>query len=60
MTEQAPPGVRITAAGIVQLFNVEDDSQVGLDGPTLATGVWYRIEIDSESTSVAAFPLEDA
>lgn len=41
--------IRSTAAGVIQLF--ENTNQIGTDGPTLSTGVWYRISLAYTITS---------
>lgn len=47
--------LKITHAGVLQLF--ETTNQIGSDGATLSTGVWYRISIADtiSSTSVNEF-----
>lgn len=37
--------LRVTSAGVVQLFNDVTGTQIGSDGPTLSTGTWYRFEL---------------
>jgi hypothetical protein len=37
--------LRMTSAGILQLFNSNGSAQIGSNGATLATGQWYRISI---------------
>lgn len=50
--------VRLTSAGIIQLWN-STTVQVGTNGPTLATGQWYRISLayTITSTTVNRFEL---
>lgn len=50
--------LRITTTGILQLWN-QTTAQIGTDGPTLATGSWYRISLayTITSTTVNRFEL---
>lgn len=52
------PCIKLTSAGVVQLFN--GTSQVGSDGPTLSSGVWYRIELHYDSTLSAGSQVLEA
>lgn len=37
--------LRLTTAGVIQLWNNTGSAQIGSDGPTLALGRWYCLEI---------------
>jgi hypothetical protein len=37
--------IRLTSAGVVQLWNDSAGTQVGSNGPTLSTGIWYGVEL---------------
>jgi hypothetical protein len=49
--------IRITSGGVLQAWN--NSSQVGSDGSTLSTGVWYRLSLSYtiSSTTVNRFEL---
>lgn len=51
--------LRITSGGILQLWNNGATAQIGTDGATLSTGVWYRISLayTITSTTVNRFEL---
>lgn len=49
--------LRITGAGILQLFNAET-GQIGTNGTTLSTGVWYRISLAYTITSTTVNRFE--
>lgn len=46
--------LRLSSTGVLQLFNQEDSAQIGSDSPVLSTGVWYRIEMAYDSTTLSA------
>lgn len=50
--------LRMTSAGVLQLWN-GTSAQIGIDGPTLKTGFWYRISMayTVSSTSVNRFEV---
>lgn len=50
--------IRLTTAGVIQLFNSEDGAQIGSDGPTLSLNTWYRIEVRMNSTTLASTTAE--
>ena len=51
--------LRLTSAGVLQLWNGVAVNQIGTDGATLSTGVWYRISLayTITSTTVNRFEL---
>lgn len=51
--------IAVTSAGILQLFNGNLSSQLGVNGSTLSAGVWYRISVayTISSTSVNRFEV---
>ena len=53
------PSIRITSAGVIQLWRDGTAAQIGTDGPTLNTGQWYRISLayTITSTTVNRFEL---
>lgn len=46
--------IRLTSAGRLQLYNVEDSAQIGSDSAILSTGVKYRIELRQDTTTLAS------
>lgn len=50
--------IRVTSGGALQLFNAEDNAQVGSDSSALSTGVWYRIEMNVNTTTLNATTVE--
>lgn len=56
ITPNTIAGVAITSAGVLQLVN-DVPTQIGSNGPTLATGTWYRISLafTVSSTTVNRF-----
>ena len=48
--------IKITSAGVVKLF--ETVNEIGTDGPTLSTGVWYRISLAYTITSTTVNRFE--
>lgn len=45
--------LRLTSAGVLQLWNATT-AQIGTNGSTLSTGVWYRISLAFVTTSTVA------
>lgn len=45
--------IRLTAAGLLQLYNSEDSAQVGSNSSALSTATWYRVEMTYDSTTLA-------
>jgi len=43
--------LKITTAGVLQLARWDTDAQIGSNGPTLSTGIWYRISFAYTITS---------
>jgi hypothetical protein len=50
--------IRLTSAGVVQLFTDSIDAQLGGNGPTLSTGIWYRISLAYTVTSLTVNRFE--
>lgn len=50
--------IRLTSAGLLQLYNAEDSAQVGSDSSALSTGTWYRIALMYDSTTLNATSIE--
>lgn len=51
-------GIKMTTGGVLQLFNHEDDSQIGADSPALNDNVWYRIELAVDTTTLSSTSVE--
>lgn len=51
--------IKLTSAGVLQLWNGDTTAQIGSNGSTLATGQWYRISFATvlTSTTVNQFRL---
>lgn len=50
--------VRLTTAGLLQLYNLEDSAQIGSDSSAISTGVRYRFELRMDSTTLSATTFE--
>lgn len=55
---QIKAGIRLTSSNILQLWNREDSSQIGSDSAALSTGVWYRVELLVDPTTISATAVE--
>lgn len=51
-------GLRVRTTGAIALYN--NTTQIGSDGPTLATGKWYRLEIKIDGTGGAGAGIGEA
>lgn len=51
-------GVRLTIGGLLQLWNIEDSTQIGADSSAISTGVRYRFELRCDSTTLSATVVE--
>lgn len=40
-------GVKVTSGGVVQLWDLVGNAQIGSNGPTLSTGTWYCVELSA-------------
>ena len=49
--------VRLTSGGVVQLWN-QETAQIGTNGSTLSTGVWYRLSLAYTITSTTVNRFE--
>lgn len=55
----AKVGFQLTAGGKLQLWNLEDNVQIGSDSAaTFTTGVWYRAELKVNATTPSATVIE--
>jgi hypothetical protein len=50
--------IRLTTAGLLQLFNSEDGAQVGADSSAISLNTWYRIAVRMNSTTLATTAVE--
>lgn len=55
-TDQA--GIRLNTDGTLELWNIEDNAQVGSDSSALNTGQWYRLELKIDCTTLASTAIE--
>lgn len=51
-------GIKCTAAGVLQLFNEEDSTQIGSDSSAISTGTWYRIALGCDPTTLSSTSVE--
>ena len=51
-------GVRLTTTGTLQLWNVEDNTQIGATSSAISTATWYRLEMGADQTTLAATACE--
>jgi len=47
-------GIRVTTGGLLQLWNVEDSTQIGSASSALSTGTWHLIELNIDCTTIAS------
>ena len=50
--------ILLNADNTLELWNDEDEVQVGLDSPALNTGTWYRIELKIDATTLSSTSIE--
>lgn len=50
--------IRMNTNGTLELWNDEDNVQVGSDSSALSTGTWYRIEVRVDATTIASTVLD--
>jgi hypothetical protein len=50
--------IRITPAGLLQLFNNEDTIQIGANSSALSTGAFYRLAMGIDTTTLSATAVE--
>ena len=50
--------LKLTSAGVLQLARWDNDAQIGSDGATLSTGIWYRISLAYTITSITVNRFE--
>jgi hypothetical protein len=50
--------LKMTSAGILQLLDGGGSTQLGSNGPTLATGVWYRVSMTWAITSTTVYDIQ--
>jgi hypothetical protein len=48
----------VTSSGVIRLY--QNSTQVGSDGPTLSTGVWYRFELHFNNTGAGGTHIAEA
>jgi hypothetical protein len=58
ITGASKASIRLTTSGALQLWNTEDNSQVGSDSSALSTATWYRIELSTDPTTLSATAVE--
>lgn len=46
--------VRVDTDGHLELWNVEDNAQIGSDSSILSTDTWYQIEVNTDTSTLAA------
>lgn len=51
-------GIRINTTGTLELWNLEDATQIGSDSSALSLNTWYRIEIGVNTTTLASTSVE--
>ncbi len=47
-------GIAVNASGTLELWNVEDNVQIGSDSSALSLDTWYRLEISLDTTTLAS------
>lgn len=50
--------IRVRSTGALQLYNAEDNAQVGSDSSALSLNTWYRVEIKEDTTTLASTAVE--
>lgn len=50
--------VRMTTAGVLELYNSEDSAQIGSSSSAISTATWYRVEIGIDTTTLASTTAE--
>jgi hypothetical protein len=46
-------GIRVNSSGALELWNIEDSTQIGSDSSALTLGQWYRVELSLDTTTLA-------
>ena len=49
---------RLTAAGLLQVFNSEDNALIGVNSTAISTGQWYRLEMKCDTTTLSSTAVE--
>lgn len=50
-------GIKLTTDLKLQLFNIEDNAQIGSDSAALSLSTWYRVEYTADLTTLASSTL---
>ncbi len=57
ISTQAQAAIRINSDGTLELWNMEDNVQVGSDSSALSVDQWYKIELEIDNTTLSATVL---
>lgn len=49
---------RLTSGGLLQLWNTEDNTQIGTDSSEISLDTWYRLEMNYDTTTLNATTCE--